>query len=301
MVAVRAAVSQCAPVAAVHSLTETCSQLSRDAGEPLAGTAPAARAWLAIEQPGAWGRDALLESRLPRDVGAELAARCDAAGIKPLLIRRFGRADTGGPRKCILVDRGRGVANERVVSNPAELLSVPLDDRFGDRLGTRQLLVCTNGKRDRCCARLGRRVAEALTRARPQQVWECSHLGGHRFAANLLVLPDGLLFGRLDADAACAIADALEAGELPLDHLRGRCGVAPPAQAAEIEARRVLDLRRLDALEPGDVAGGEVTLRAAGGRPVRVRIEATQLPDVTASCLGDKRETPTAWRLVTLT
>lgn len=301
MVAVRAAIPPRAPVAAVHSLTATCSQLSRAAGEPLAASAPATRAWLAIEQPGAWGRDALLESRFPRDVAAELAARCDAAGIKPLLIRRFGRADTGGPRKCILVDPGRGLANERVVSNPAELLSVPLDDRFGDRLRARQFLVCTNGKRDRCCAQLGRRVAEALSRARPQQAWECSHLGGHRFAANVLVLPDGLLFGRLDADAACTTVEALEAGELPLDHLRGRCGLPPLAQAAEIEARRVLELHRLDALEPGGIAGDEVTLHAAGGRPVRVRLEATQLADVPASCRGDTRETPTAWRLVTLT
>lgn len=301
MAAVRAAVPQRAPVAAVHPLTETCSQLSRAAGEPLAGTAPATQAWLAIEQPGAWGREALLESRFPRDVAVELAARCEAAGIKPLLIRRFGRADTVAPRRCILVDRRRGVASERVVSEPGELLSVPLDERFGDRLRTRQFLVCTNGKRDRCCAQLGRRVAEALTRARPQQVWECSHLGGHRFAANVLVLPDNLLFGRLEAEAACAVADALEAGELPLDHLRGRCGVPPPVQAAEIEARRVLHLRPLDALELGDVAGDEVTLRAAGDRPVRVRIEATQLPDVAASCAGDTHETPTAWRLVKLT
>ena len=110
----------------------------------------------------------------------------------------------------------------------------------------RRYLVCTNGARDPCCAIRGPAVAQALERALSGQAYECSHLGGHRFAANVLVLPDALCFGRLDARSAVALAAELEAGRLPLDHLRGRTTLAPEQQAAEILIRRELGLTRLD-------------------------------------------------------
>ena len=58
-------------------------------------------------------------------------------------------------------------------------------------------LVCVHGRREVCCAVRGRPVAQALAARWPGQTWECSHLGGDRFAPNVLVVPDGTTYGRL--------------------------------------------------------------------------------------------------------
>jgi hypothetical protein len=108
--------------------------------------------------------------------------------------------------------------------------------------------VCTHGRHDACCAERGRPVAVALAQAHPDETWEVSHIGGDRFAANLLVLPAGLYYGRLDAVSALSVAGSHLTGQLDLDHLRGRSGWAMPVQAAEIALRRDLAETRDDAL-----------------------------------------------------
>lgn len=308
MAAVRAALSERASVAPVHPLSRaTCSALSRSAGEPLAGTAPATRAWLAIEQPGGWGRDALRESRLAVEVSDELTARCLAAGVRPLLVRPFNPCDGAGARRWFAIDASRGTGEAGCFDDSAELLELDLAAfgrgegiGLGTPLSERQFLVCTNGRRDRCCATLGRPTAEALARRWKRRVWQCSHLGGHRFAANLLVVPDGFLFGRLDGNAAVAVTESLEGGVLQLGHLRGRCGCSAAAQAAEILVRRELGLTASHALAPSGIVGDEVILRVDDGRSVRAAVEAVALGEAVASCEGDKHETSYAWRLANL-
>lgn len=102
--------------------------------------------------------------------------------------------------------------------------------------------VCTNGRHDACCAELGRPVALALDDAHPDRTWEVSHVGGDRFAGNMVVLPDGLYYGRLDPAAALRVAERRLRGELDLDHLRGCSAYPMPVQAAEIHLRRRLEV-----------------------------------------------------------
>jgi hypothetical protein len=155
----------------------------------------------------------------------------------------------------------------------------------------RAFLVCTNGARDPCCALNGAAVVRALG----DRAVECTHLGGHRFAANVLVLPDNLLFGRLDVDTAVAVATEVESGRVPLEHLRGRCDLPPEQQAAEILLRRELDLVGLD-----DVLhrGGATFATSRGVFDVHVRGE--QLPPRRVSCRDVKEESPIRWRLDTI-
>jgi hypothetical protein len=108
--------------------------------------------------------------------------------------------------------------------------------------------VCTHGRHDACCAERGRPVAAGLAAVHPESTWEVSHIGGDRFAANLLVLPDGLYYGRLEPAAAVGVADAHLGGRVDLEHLRGRSGMAMSLQAAEIELRRYLQEERLGAV-----------------------------------------------------
>ena len=124
--------------------------------------------------------------------------------------------------------------------------------------------VCTHGRHDACCAERGRPVAAELSRTHPAQTWEISHLGGDRFAANLLVLGAGLDYGRVTPEVAPAIADAHLAGRITPDHLRGRAAFAMPVQAAELAVRRALDVWEVDALRLDSWAGGRARFEVDG-------------------------------------
>ena len=140
------------------------------------------------------------------------------------------------------------------------------------RRTTRPLwLVCTNGRRDRCCAEAGRPIAAALSARWPEETWETTHLGGHRFAGTLLALPSGLALGRLDAGSAVAACKELEAGRLPLGHARGRAGRPPAVQVAELHLRAELDL---DDAAPADALSvdGDTVVLGIGGADYAVEV-----------------------------
>jgi hypothetical protein len=260
------------------------------------GTAfPAARLLL-VEQPGPWGRAGLTESHLDADVARRLEELALAHGIRLLAIRRPGRTPAGVVRRWALVDCRAGDEAERwgTYEGDHELLDLALDatettgaaeptdptEPTGARPATEPLyLVCTNSKRDTCCALRGRPVAAALEALRPGRVWECSHLGGHRFAANVLVLPHGLLYGRLLPFAAEEFVAAAEAGEVVGALLRGRIGLPPAAQAALAFAYEHLAVRKrsaLDVVSASPVADGVATVRIRGPHgmvDITVRIE----------------------------
>jgi hypothetical protein len=194
-----------------------------------------------------------------------------------------------------LVERPKPLGRDHgLVAEGAKVLLVRrVSDKVSQAPQERTYLVCTNGARDPCCAIRGPAVALALDRIRPGQVYECSHLGGHRFAANVLVLPDGLCFGRLAARSAPALAGELDAGRLPLEHLRGRTAYEPEQQAAEILVRRRLELAGIDDLAL--VAG--TTFELADGRRATARLNAERLSPRRVSCRDEKTEAPTRWEL----
>lgn len=107
--------------------------------------------------------------------------------------------------------------------------------------------ICTNGARDRCCAIEGRDLLMRLS----TDVWEISHLGGHRFAPTALRFPDGLLFGRLDIPSARVVASGRTPGT---SYVRGRFGRTAWQQVAELAVAEetAAELHELDSAgEPG--------------------------------------------------
>lgn len=235
---------------------ESCSVLSLDTDEPLAGTARHARAWLLIEQSGPWGSHALTESHLPRDIGRDIEARTDGTLVEPLLIRRPGRhadAHHGGERAVFVasVAPDRRWVHRWVVDNDDDLATwvrtfdpesvASGQPPSGGALWSSPLLaLCTHAKRDLCCALRGRALLDELRTSATQPVsewlWECSHLGGHRFSPTALALPSGLVIGRADAADCIAALD----GEVPFDHARGLSGLEPAAQVADLAVRSAL-------------------------------------------------------------
>jgi hypothetical protein len=281
-----------------------CAVLSENLGEPLAGTAPVADAWLCLEQPGPWGRNALSESHLDRDIGDELLRRSEGTGVRILLIRRPGsHADLHVPRPrrvyVAFTRPGATWLEQSTVSDPKELLDVDFPAVGAGApvgLGRRRaplLLVCTNGRRDLCCALLARPVAGALAERHQDAVWECTHLGGHRFAPTALTLPTGYAYGRLDASSAESVLVAAGAGQVVPGLCRGRSTWARAGQAAELAVRERIGDVDADALtvEP---AGAAVRVRHVDGRAWRVSVAERPLSPARPESCGKAATTPTA-------
>ena len=234
---------------------ETCSSYSVGYDEDPGGTASRHRGWLLIEQPGAWGRNALLESKLPAEVAEAIDERRRDAGVRVLLIRRGPGPSSSDRRRWAFA---RTTAIDPAVgggwfSDPAELLDldlaglasgeVPVPNTESEPL----VAVCTHGRHDRCCADNGRPVARRLRQA-GVDVWECSHVGGDRFAANVVSFPHGLYHGRVTPATALALVHAYAEGRIHPAGFRGRAAWSPAAQQAEILLRHELEEWGVDAL-----------------------------------------------------
>jgi hypothetical protein len=223
-----------------------CSVASAERSEPLAGTASTVRAFVLLETPGPWGVDAVRDSRLPEEVKDVLTGLEREHRVRPLLIRRHGRTKPGRPVRLFAgaVREPRPWLQTAELEDPREVLELDLSGLAEGRppgLATHEqpvFLVCTHGRHDACCAEAGRPLGRALAQAAPEHTWEVSHIGGDRFAANVLVLPHGLYYGRLEPGDAAAFAGAHLEGELDLAHLRGRSAFPFSVQAAEIYLRR---------------------------------------------------------------
>lgn len=288
------------------------------ADEPAWGTASIAGFWVALEQPGPWGRTAFDSSRLDPRVGSALERESAAAGGRALLVRavsgRDAAADRGGrpagrdgtPRspgpdeRTVFVaggmPQGRPWLLAGTVTDPARVIDLPWAAiAAGDApavlaaapwLTPRAepvLLVCAHSKRDVCCAVRGRPVARDAAAARPGQVWECSHTGGHRFAPTAVLLPHGTTLGRLDAGVAVEAVDAAAGDRLPADldvrsGLRGLSYLGLVEQVADAAVREHAGVDDLLALRvrtrPADPSGPtrRVEVTHADGRRWAVEV-----------------------------
>jgi hypothetical protein len=234
--------------------------------EPSAASAPeASRAWLLIEHPGPWPHEAA-DAALPPAMRA-LVSPAAEFGVRVQMIRRPGRRQVGDVRTVFL---GRTAGGEpflrraRVSASSPELaerdlkeLAAGLVPSFGVSWREPLYLVCTHGKRSVCCARFGGPLAQALAARHPGPVWETTHVGGHRFAANLVILPHGLHYGPVGADGAVAAIAAYQRGAFVAARFRGRAG--QPREEQEAEYGRLL--------EAGSLPLGLARLLLAAGQP----------------------------------
>jgi hypothetical protein len=258
------------------------------------GTAARATFFIALEQSGPWGRDAATESHLPAAVGRSLSQACSERGGRLSLIRRPGRHPDAAHHAAHHAAHAAYLAwsgdapwlLQLSVTDPATLLDLDLDALArGDRdavLATAPgavpaepiLLLCTNGRRDVCCAVRGRPVALDASAAHPGRVWEASHTGGHRFAPTGVLLPHGATLARLDAATSAAVLTDAGTGHLPRSvlgplHDRGRSPLSGPHQAAESWVRHhagVTDLTALSVEDAVVVDGSDPTAGAAATR-----------------------------------
>ncbi|WP_159943197.1 MULTISPECIES: sucrase ferredoxin [unclassified Nocardiopsis] len=274
-----------------------CSALARYTGEQISGTAGRTTGWLLVEHTGPWRHPAFTSPGLDPAVVSRLASRITGHDVKPQLIKRPGQsARTGtGPLRVYLAHVSRTSPWVRRLDLPdlAALLEYdvtaaerPRPPAFGAPVDHTLYLVCTHAKKDPCCAVLGRPVASALTGG-TAEVWETTHVGGDRFAANLVALPQGVYFGRLEPESARRTVAAFERGLVLPENYRGRCSDSSAVQAAEAALRSRLgavgvdDLTHLDEEETAD--GVRVTLGHQGGL-YTVSVAAVEGPECPATC-----------------
>jgi hypothetical protein len=252
----------------------TCSEDSLAAGEPLAGTASEARYFAAVSWPKAlWHHDKVaLSEGLPESLRElERTARKKGHKLQLRLFQRVGVVSTDA-LEVVCVDFGaRRSAHHRDVpaQHCAELISAFLaGDANAPPLEAPLALVCTDGKHDSCCGKLGRSLVSALRADARVEAVEVSHIGGHRLAANCLALPSGRLYGRLGVLDAPALAESIRHDRVYSRCYRGQSGLGELEQVAEAAARSRLPAGQsieLGAPEPdGDgfrVSAGGVVVR----------------------------------------
>ncbi|CAM5787774.1 sucrase ferredoxin [Cellulomonas persica] len=270
-----------------------CSDGARARQDSLVATGSHGDRWFLVENQAGWGRHALLDPPFDPALGRALVHRIEGAGIRPLAIRRPGRRVTQTGTRWALVDSRPGQESVRwgQVADVRDLLDVPLDGPAGTPSDRPVLAVCAHGRHDRCCAVRGRVVAARLAAAYPEETWECSHLGGDRFAGTMVLLPHGLYYGWADDADAAAIVDAYLAGRVDPRFLRGRSAYSHPVQAAQHFARAERGDDTLDAYAPlheertGD--GWSVQLSTPDG-PITVRLVETQSEPLLSTCAATR-------------
>jgi len=290
--------------------TERCSARSDARGEPLAGTASGVRSWLLLEHDGPWGERPLLDARLPGGLGRALRDVERELAIRVLLIRRPDR-DVAESGTCFAVRSGpRDVWIERTrLERPRDVLELDLASLGrGERPGLEPhedplFAVCTHGRHDPCCAERGRPLAQWLWSSHPEETWESTHVGGDRFAANLVAFPHGWYFGRVEHDAGSIVADAYADGRVDLAHARGRSCYPIDVQAAELFLRKE---RTLDGLADVVVrraqrsgATATVAFETIGG-PCSVTVERSTAEPMRLTCRAVDEHGAPAFALVSI-
>ena len=308
-----------------------CSVGSLAIDEPLPGTAPAAQCWVIIEQPGPWGSRALLDSTLDTILGQQLIERAEGTGTSLLLARHPDRTDRTLTEHNVWVvhtSPGDSWMRHGILRDLTEIATWDFAAMaqgqlppVGIKLVDPTMFICTHSGRDACCAVHGRALLSAVHSALPPEdrasVWECSHLGGHRFAPTALTIPSGAVWGRLTLERALEIHGSAFAREITTDSYRGRSAWPQPLQSAEAHVRQVTGERSENALDvlwvtddraipvrPGvrfeNLAQLMAEVRHQDGRSWRVMVRTQEVEDRAESC-GKDPVSGIAWVPIAMT
>jgi hypothetical protein len=282
-----------------------CSTASRSIEEPLTATASPGSRWLLVEVAGAWGWNAFTDSPVldPR-IGRALAQATHRAGVRLLAIRRPGRARGPVRWRWALVDSRAGSEEVRwgEAATAEDLLQVPLDGSAGAPSAEPLLAVCAQGRHDECCAVRGRPVAAALAEHFPEETWECSHIGGDRFAATMILFPHALTFGRMDDHDPVRVVEEYRAGRVAAEGFRGRASLPRVVQAAQAAAMERTGDRTLGAHAPLGLVEepGAWLVDLAGDPPLRVLVEGEQQGPLLTTCSATVAVTVAGFRTAVL-
>jgi len=235
-----------------------CSVRSKEATEEVFGTASMGDAWILLEYARPWGAKAFDESAIPKAVKTHLAGVLKSVPRSRVLLIKQTRK-VNGPLTLFVVRSRESLSSilKFEFFEYEQLLDLDLASALagGSLAGTTPwedpvFLVCTHGKRDKCCAKFGIPIYKTIkTLVGEPAVWQCSHVGGDRFAANVICFPDGIFYGHVTEETAKLIAKEYYERRIVLTNFRGRSCYSYPVQAAEFFARRETGFRGIGDLK----------------------------------------------------
>ena len=206
-----------------------CSTWSRLEGLDPIGTVGSYAGYLLIEWPLPWPRDL-------SDI-EELKPVCDAARERNIRVQAIASVKPGPGCHVIYYERPalvpgalqqghdeRVVAQADLVETALNMMASPAPIVSGPSK-VRDVLICTNGSRDRCCGKLGARLAldasDLVDRDAGVRVWRTSHTGGHRFAPTMVILPEATGWAYVEPQALAQIVNRREPAARVSRHYRG--------------------------------------------------------------------------------
>ena len=235
-----------------------CAELTRQNDEPIYGSATEAKYWFLLEYGQPWRSKAVTDNDLPLQVQDFLSRQLAAIPHSRLLFIKQQQVKQEKLRFFVvktaeiaptIYEFDLNAYEDLLTLNIAAIVAEQETYNHFKRENP-LFLVCTNGKRDRCCAKFGRPVYEALQQSQGEAVWQSSHIGGHRYAPTLLFLPHGVNFGLFTPEEAQAAVDACLDGQIhDLARYRGRTYYAPHVQAADFFLRQELDYHTLAGIQ----------------------------------------------------
>jgi hypothetical protein len=232
-----------------------CSELSRQDAELPLGTASTGEVWVLLEYSRGWNPRAFEESDLSPIIKRHLSQTIRNIPRARLLFIKQERARLHPLTLMVVRARERDpfIAKFHLESYD-ELMELDIAAAAAGRMAsdviTREplYLICTHGKRDKCCAKFGYALYKSLHESLGESVWQSSHVGGDRFAANLICFPHGLFYGHVRAEVGQMIVNEYERGRLVLDGYRGRACYGHAVQSAEFFIRQEFGVKEIDAL-----------------------------------------------------
>jgi hypothetical protein len=290
-----------------------CSDLSRNACEPLYGTAGLGQVWLLLEHPQSWGEKALETSQLPGDVKTYLRSVLKGLEGGRFLLIRQRRSEPDSINFFIAVTREQTPRIKQFkLRSYEDLLQLDIPKLAGQAQNDKEslplYLVCTDGKHDKCCAKYGLRAYQTLKARFGESVWESSHVGGDRFAANIVCLPHGLYFGRVTEAEAERVLGDYQDGKIFLGKYRGRSCYSHHIQVGEYFIRSRSGNLKIDSLRFLDEEAMEddqwqVRFSSAGDRTihtVRFRRELSSF-EIPSSCHSEEKRRVAQYSLIEYT
>jgi hypothetical protein len=241
-----------------EKLAAFCSVQSIEAAEEAFGTASMGDAWLLLEYAQPWDARAYRESALPKAVKTHLSDVLKSVPRSRVLFIKQTRK-VKGPLSLFVARSRESLSSilKYEFFEYEQLLDLDLASALagGSPSGPTPwqgplFLVCTHGKRDKCCAKFGIPIYNTIrTLVGESPVWQCSHVGGDRFAANVVCFPDGLFYGHVTEETAKLIVKEYYERRIELTNFRGRACYSFPVQAAEFFARRETGFRGIGDLK----------------------------------------------------
>jgi hypothetical protein len=235
-----------------------CATVSTASHESLTATASRIDNWIVLEYRALWDRDVLGACRFTPELKAHLREQLHALAPARLLFVKKPERRAYGRRHVYFGSSKAGEERffQLEVDHQEDLLGFDFagalggDGLPGMPVDHPLLVVCTHGKRDRCCAKNGQPLYDALRHETESGwVWQSTHVGGDRFAGNVVMLPQGLYYGRVEPGDVPGLLEAHSSGRIDMEHYRGRAAHSFPVQAAEHAIRESDGLVGIDDLE----------------------------------------------------